>query len=253
MLEHVPGILRMSRLPIPCHGSLRKQAHSPRISATQSLSSRCRCRDGDVQQPESNAYDSVRTESAVQNGGNKPPTSESDVSSKLRPPRRFPPFNRNCCNGSAVTEHAGGVLVVSGGGIAEIPADAADKQPETQPEMPRQKRKPRPSLSDRTIETLSQISPSPSNRSDRRRSSLPPPLWPASAMSNFRARPSSPTKQHPVPSLPSTLIMKSSYEKTHSTRSTTHPARPANCPAACTTASPRKSSLFKIDCGASNN
>lgn len=72
------------------------------------------------------------------------------------------------------------------------------------------KRKPRPSLSDRTIETLAQIPPSPSPA--RRRSNffpespMGPPARPASAMSSrpssrFASRPTSPTKNLKPPVL----------------------------------------------------
>lgn len=71
--------------------------------------------------------------------------------------------------------------------------------PEVQPEEP-EKRKSRPSLSERTMESLAQLPSSPANgKSKGRRSSffnqdnsMPPPLRPASAMSN-KSNPGRPT------------------------------------------------------------
>ncbi|KAF7510538.1 hypothetical protein GJ744_006384 [Endocarpon pusillum] len=108
-----------------------------------------------------------------------------------------------------------------------------------QPETPRAKRKPRPSLSDRTVETLSQISPSPS--STRRKSSffnaesispMRPPLRPASAMGASRSRPSSPNKPPPVPSIPLSFVAKPNIRPLTSRHSLTQPARPSPVPPA---------------------
>ena len=75
------------------------------------------------------------------------------------------------------------------------------------------KRRPRPSLSDRTIETLSQIPPSPAASRTKQghqsaSSPMKPPSRPASAMSSGRptsssgGRPASPVKQFGVPPVP---------------------------------------------------
>ncbi|KAL5120723.1 hypothetical protein ACEQ8H_001472 [Pleosporales sp. CAS-2024a] len=71
------------------------------------------------------------------------------------------------------------------------------------------KRKARPSLSERTIESLSQLPSSPAGGRGRRRSSffsadntMPPPLRPASAMSSNSSRPT--TSDGPASSIPAT-------------------------------------------------
>ncbi|KAI9833153.1 MAG: hypothetical protein M1819_003775 [Sarea resinae] len=111
---------------------------------------------------------------------------------------------------------------IEGEGIADGPSqsgfDVFDE--ESNQEMPSIRRHGRPSLSERTMETISQVPPSPSSR--RRRSSffsgespMRPPSRPASAMSNNSrsgsslgnylgtgrqpARPASPTKAPAVP------------------------------------------------------
>lgn len=112
--------------------------------------------------------------------------------------------------------------------------DGMSDAPVHQPETPREKRKPRPSLSDRTIETLSQIPPSP--LSCRRRSSffnlgksspMAPPLRPASAMSDSRSRPQSPVKRPPMPAIPVSFVSKSQVRPLPGRRSMTQPAKPS--------------------------
>ncbi|KAL6711185.1 hypothetical protein ACN47E_005716 [Coniothyrium glycines] len=96
-------------------------------------------------------------------------------------------------------------------------AGSRDHEPDSDPECAldagpepeaTQKKKSRPSLSERTVESLSQLPSSPAAGKGRRRSSfftaensMPPPLRPASAMSN-NSRPS--TSEGPGPTIPAT-------------------------------------------------
>ncbi|KAH7400834.1 hypothetical protein DE146DRAFT_654079 [Phaeosphaeria sp. MPI-PUGE-AT-0046c] len=81
---------------------------------------------------------------------------------------------------------------------------------EPDPEPAAAKKKSRPSLSERTIESLSQLPSSPAGGKGRRRSSffnadnsMPPPLRPASAMSSNGSRPTtSDGTLHPIPATP---------------------------------------------------
>jgi hypothetical protein len=122
-------------------------------------------------------------------------------------------------------------LASSGGAneTTEALSDAANLQPKP----PKERRKPKPSLSDRTVETLSQIPPSP--LSNRRKSSffntdmassMRPPLRPASAMSKKGSRPSSPTKQSPAPRPPKLCKTKSEVELMCARCSMTQPSEP---------------------------
>lgn len=120
----------------------------------------------------------------------------------------------------------------SSGGANET-TEALSDAANLQPEPPKERRKPRPSLSDRTVETLSQIPPSP--LSNRQKSSffntdmaspMRPPLRPASAMSKNRPRPSSPTKQSPAPRPPKLCMAKSEVESMCARRSMAQPSEP---------------------------
>ncbi|KAL9105189.1 MAG: hypothetical protein Q9227_009580 [Pyrenula ochraceoflavens] len=102
------------------------------------------------------------------------------------------------------------------------------------------KRRPRPSLSDRTVETLSQIALSPSP--NKRRSGFFPTdsparhgLRPNSAMSNFRNTigPSSPSKQTnapPIPAVPTTFSQRTTPSVKTKTATTRPPFKASTSP-----------------------
>lgn len=100
---------------------------------------------------------------------------------------------------------------------AEAHAEAPDANLVTPAvKVPVTHRRPRPSLSERTIETLSQIPPSPSPR--RRRSSIYPVDMPGSSLSRppsslLVSRPGTSTGQRPVPSTPGRLSPTKRQEK----------------------------------------
>lgn len=204
------GIPRMSRLPVPQNSSLRKSVNSAGIRATHLLGSRSYTLEEDAQPQAFFVADNAKTKSTAVIRCNKSPTKEPQVSSQLGLSRCLLTSSGDFSQSSGNDPVVSALLVANNGGTTGSRTDATESRPET----PRQKRKP--SLSDRTIETLSQIPPSPST--NRRRSSfynadtvspMLPPLRPASAMSNVRARPLSPTKRPPVPPLPSPFITKS--------------------------------------------
>lgn len=140
-----------------------------------------------------------------------------------------------------------------------------DENATPKPEMLKEKRRPRPSLSERTVETLSQLSPSPSPSGRRSRttsidSMMGPPSRPASAMkstgslNSFSLRAASPTKSLKPPvsiantkkplSSPSVRSPGAIYTppKAHVRGRSTHIAKPPRFPSATVTESHHASS-----------
>ena len=229
------SIPRLSRLPVPSGSGKKSVGAIPRKGVIPLVVNDVPNAKNFAQQSQQHTSNAARTEPTSDSGGNQIAASEQEVGDRLGLSTSLVTSSRDLhVTPKDISSHDALLCETDERGLAT----KTDPTP-TQPETPRAKRKPRPSLSDRTVETLSQIPPSPS--SARRKSSffnmestspMRPPLRPASAMGASRSRPSSPTKPPPVPSIPPSFVAKPNIRPLTSRHSLTQPARPSPAPPA---------------------
>ncbi|KAK2760308.1 hypothetical protein FQN54_002376 [Arachnomyces sp. PD_36] len=148
---------------------------------------------------------------------------------KKPPPRSSSPTKSR----ESSYSHVGGINQTPGGGSTGsgsiVEGETCDSSETSSDiysvETPLNRKKPRPSLSDRTIETLSQIPPTPSP--SRRKSSfftnespMRPPSRPASAMNDYSRPPSRQRQQEPFQARFSSSMRQPSVSRTPSVAST---------------------------------